>query len=145
MVNLVKKLLKKINSKREIQKYINSRKFKHLQHETNLKINENLNKINYYKDNYIEKFFFKNFNNQNEIITQYILNNINWKNLQKKIIIGKYKAVSLPANLSFLKNLSINIKINFFFVICNILSFCYKKFFVWSYLLLLENNNLFYW
>ena len=51
MVNLVRKLLKKINSKREIQKYINSRKFKHLQHETNLKINENLNKINYYIKN----------------------------------------------------------------------------------------------
>ncbi len=128
MVNLVKKLLKKINSKREIQKYINSRKFKHLQHETNLKINENLNKINYYKDNYIEKFFFKNFNNQDEIITQYILNNINWKNLQKKIIIGKYKAVSLPANLSFLKNLSINIKINFFLSFVTFYLFVIKSF-----------------
>ena len=131
MVNYLKNLILKNKSKKALKDYIKYKEKKIFQRDINILINENLNKLKYYKNNFFENFYLNSFPNLNLIITQYLLNfYMGGLKIEKKILIGLSEPIVFRANITLLKNLSENLKIKFILSLISFKIIVIKNFFL---------------
>lgn len=132
LMSKIKKKIVSFFSKKNIKDYLIYKKFKKENSDSTItiKISNLISSTKFYKNNFSENFYFRNKNDLDIILLQYIIHSQFINNFHKKIIIGSYKNIIIPVEFSLYDKLKDFLKISKFISVSFFYFYVLKSFFI---------------